>query len=287
VLRHHRPQGRIIIVAVVGGRNGHARFTFAVVGRDEARTLPGVIEQARQAAGPGDEVWFVDSASRDNSVELARELGVEVIEGGPGKGHAMAAALARCQLDYICFIDADLYLWETNVPAALRQAVLSSGAEMVVGSFTNRRVRMITPLIYWPLVDLLFPDYGRVSDPVPMSGLRALATRAGPDGLPDGYGVETYLNLAVAAAGARVTVTHLGEVRDSLRGYANVREVGEAVIRTILDFAVAAERLTAEGKGILEAWALALLSAMATAAAAGSANPAELARRHPFPRLKP
>ena len=92
-------------------------------------------------------------------------------------------------------------------------------------------------MIYWPLVDALFPGVGRRCDPVPLSGLRVMATGLEPDGLPEGYGVETYLDLTLAASGARIASADLGWVQDPLRGYGNLKVVGEAVITTILDFA--------------------------------------------------
>jgi glycosyltransferase involved in cell wall biosynthesis len=59
-------------------RNEH--FTFAVVGHNEAATLRYSMAQALAAAAPGEEVWFVDSGSTDDSLDVAasREL-VEAI----------------------------------------------------------------------------------------------------------------------------------------------------------------------------------------------------------------
>jgi hypothetical protein len=63
----------------------------------------------------------------------------------------MAEALQRCQTRYLCFIDADLHYWTTNIPAARRAvAATSSGAHMTVASFSDGRRRVITPALYWP-----------------------------------------------------------------------------------------------------------------------------------------
>ncbi len=45
-------------------------FTFAVVGRNEAERLAGMVGLALEAAQPGDRVWFVDSASEDESIAV-------------------------------------------------------------------------------------------------------------------------------------------------------------------------------------------------------------------------
>lgn len=188
-------------------------FTFAVVGRNESATLARVVAEAQAAAQPGDRVWFVDSASEDDSVKLARGLGVEVIEAPRGKGRAMAAALERCDRGYICFVDGDLFHWTTNIPATLRAAVIETGADMVVGSYSYERRRMLTPAVYWPLVDALYPDCGRRCDPRPISGLRAFDATFPLGPLPPGYGIETHLNLAFGVAGREIESS--GDARGS------------------------------------------------------------------------
>jgi glucosyl-3-phosphoglycerate synthase len=238
-------------------------FTFAVIGRDEARTLARVIGQARAAARPGDVVCFVDSASADDFAVIARGLGIDVIPAPPGKGRAIAAALERCTTRYICCIDADLYHWTLNIPAALRAATVASDAEMVVAAFTDGRRRVIMPAIYWPLIDALLPEYGRRCDPTPLSGLRVLDSTVPIGPLPSGYGVETHLNLSFAAAGRRITVTDIGAIRGPLRSYVNIPEMAEAVARTILDFAVAATRLDADLRPDWDDWTNAVIEVIA------------------------
>lgn len=230
-------------------------FTFAVVGRNEAEHLAGMVGQAQLAAKPGDRVWFVDSASEDDSIAVARGLGVdEVIEGPVGKGRAMTVALERCRSGYICFLDGDLFDWTVNIPAALRAATVRSGAAMVVGTFGSERRRVLSPNLYWPLVDALFPDYGRQCDPSPISGQRVLDAALVRTPLPPGYGVETYLNLTFGADGHLVMTEELGTVRGPLRNYTNVTEVANAIATEILNFAVVCGRLDAGQRPAWQCW---------------------------------
>jgi Glycosyl transferase family 2 len=249
---------------VLGAQARERRFTFAVVGRNESRTLAGVIAEAQRAAGPEDRVLYADSASEDDSVSIAFGLGIEeVIRAPRGKGRAMQAVLDRCSEGWVCFLDADLLAWERSIPQTLRTAALSSGCQMVIGEYTCERRRMVTPSIYWPLVDRLFPKYGRRCDPRPLSGLRAIdaSLRLGP--LPSGYGAETYLNLAVAAAGHRIAVANLGEITEPLRGYSNVEEIATAVSDAILDFAIAQERIASASRPHWEQWARGVIELLA------------------------
>jgi glucosyl-3-phosphoglycerate synthase len=238
------------------------RFTFAVIGRNEATRLEGMVGLAQQAARPGDEIWFVDSASEDDSIAVAHRLGVEVLEAPVGKGRAMADAIDRCDSRYICFLDADLFHWTMNVPAMLRAEAVSTGADMIVGTYRDDRRRVILPYLYWPLVDALFPDFGRVCGPTAMSGMRVIDATLVRKPLPPGYGVETYLNLTFAAAGHEIVVADIGDLRGPLRGYANVQESAMAATTEILSFAVRSGRLDAAGRPDWDRWVERVLDAI-------------------------
>ena len=119
---------------------------------------------------------------------------------------------------------------------------------MVVGIYSDDRRRVIQPYLYWPLVDALFPDHGRLCDPTPMSGMRVLDPALVSKPLPAGYGIETYLNLTFAAAGHEIATADIGVVRGPLRGYANVPESARAVTTEILDCAVGCGRLDADAR---------------------------------------
>ena len=108
-------------------------FTFAVIGHNEADRLHVALGQALEAARPGDSVWFVDSASTDGSAARAAELGAEIVDAPLGKGRAMMIAIERCCTPYVCFVDGDLESSDCNVPAALRDGVVASEADLVVG----------------------------------------------------------------------------------------------------------------------------------------------------------
>jgi glucosyl-3-phosphoglycerate synthase len=231
--------------------------TFAVIGRNEAATLRTSLEQALEAAEPGDRVLFVDGGSADDSVAIAREMGVEVVEAGAGKGRAVAAA-GRAAGDHsaVCTIDADIEWSERNIPAALREAHARSGADMVVGSFVQRaRLRTIIPGLYQPLVSALFPELGPVGGPTPITGFRLLGPGRMPRELPAEWGVETFLNLRLALDGMRLEVIDLGLYDGPLKAYANIERMAAAIVETILDLAEAERRLAASMRPAWEEWA--------------------------------
>jgi glycosyltransferase involved in cell wall biosynthesis len=163
------------------------RFAFAVIGRDEAATLPGVLGMAFAAARRGDEVWFVDGASSDGSAALASSLGARVVAAPDGKGRAVAAALERCSADRLVLIDGDVQHAERNLALGLRSAAEADpDAAMVVGQAgtAGGKRSSISPCLYGPLVTALFPEVPEMAKP--LSGFRVLDPARDHGALPAG-----------------------------------------------------------------------------------------------------
>jgi glucosyl-3-phosphoglycerate synthase len=187
-------------------------ITFAVIGHNESDTLERVLDQAWEAAGPGDSVWFVDSDSSDGSAAQASRLCAEVVRAGRGKGRAMAAAVDRCETTHICFLDADLVSTTRNVPLALRDELERSGASMVIADFEWHGDGVMSHVvgIWRPLVGDLFPEALVVSPRFPLSGFRVLDVELARGPLPPGFGAETHLNIRAAVEGRRTATVDVG-----------------------------------------------------------------------------
>lgn len=229
-------------------------ITFAVVGRNEAQTLPRVLRDACAAAGAIDRVWFVDSGSTDDSADRAAAMDVPVIAAPVGKGRALRRALLAAETPYICVVDADLHAASKNIPARIAAAARRSRADMIVGDFAEEpgAVNSVTCAVYEPLVARLFPEaagrYGGHS----LSGFRALRTDWARGGLPPDFGVEAHLNISFALrAGARLEAVDVGRYSGPFRYKPTM---GLEVGRAILDLAQAHGRLTARARGAWDAW---------------------------------
>src|SRR5262245_35701442 len=222
------------------------RFTFAVVGHNEAATLPTALEHAFEAAEPDDHVWFVDSASDDGSADVARAQGAAVVVAPLGKGRAMATAISRCDDDFICFMDADMLETEHNIARLLREGAVASDVDMLIGAFDepDRRVST-TRAIYRPLTGALFPEVLDEDIVVPFSGFRVLRTGLSLGTIPDGYGVESYLNVHLTMSACRIASRSVGWFRGNLRDYQRSPVIATDVAATLLDLAEARGRLTA------------------------------------------
>ena len=238
--------------------------TFAVVGHNEAATLSNVTWQAMEAAGPGDRVWFVDSASSDGSAEIAARLGAEVIPAPLGKGRAVAEALARCETSHICFLDGDLVSSSENIPRILRQASTENDAHMVVADFSwpeKKRFAGAVIGIYRPLVSKLFPEALDRFGGMPFSGFRMLRSDLPLGSLPSGFGLETYLNVLCTVRGLRTEVVDVGVFNGPVR---TKPELGLEVAQVLLDVAIAHGRLDRLLRPEWDAWVAAAMEVLRT-----------------------
>jgi hypothetical protein len=234
------------------------------VGHDEAASLRYSLEQALEAALPGEDVWFVDSGSTDDSLELAASLTPRVLEAPLGKGRAIAAVLERCRRGYLCLLDADLTESETNIPIALRGATAGGAVDMLVGEFHwPQRRRSVVPGIYVPIVGGLFPEVLRAVPYRPTSGFRVLNAELELGTLPPGYGVETHLNVVLTTAGAAIATVPIGRISGPVPSLGHMPRLGRDVATAALDLAVEAGRLAPSDRGAWERWVETVLEVVA------------------------
>lgn len=222
---------------------------------NEADRLPYPLGLAFEAAGPRDRVWFVDSASTDDSAAVAAKLGAEVVSAPIGKGRAVARAIDLCQEGYLCLIDGDLEPSGANFPALLKEAVLRERPGMAIGESRQRgRRRSVIPYVYRPLLGALFPEALDLFGDAPLSGFRALDMDVQLGRIPPGYGLEAHLNVMVSLSGRQTTVVPLPQCNGPLRGYANAAPAALDVAEAILDLAVERGRLDSRARPLWDSW---------------------------------
>jgi glycosyltransferase involved in cell wall biosynthesis len=228
-------------------------ITYAVVGHNEEALLANALGQALEARRDGDTVWFVDSASTDGSVDIARDLGAEVVPAPIGKGRAVSTAIARCETSHICLLDADIESTSANVPGILRDALERTGADMVVGEFVwpAKPFRPLTNSVWRPVVGALFPEAAASVRRVPLSGFRVLDVELGRAPLPPGFGLEVHFNIVGSLDGRRTETVDMGIYNGPVRWAPGVSvEVAEA----ILDLGERYGRIVAGGRPRWEEW---------------------------------
>jgi glucosyl-3-phosphoglycerate synthase len=104
--------------------------------------------------------------------------------------------------------------------------------------------------MYEPLVAELFPEVGPLGANS-LTGYRAIRRRFLDGLLPADFGIESYLNIAISMAGGTATVCHLGVIASRFK---HKPDMGGEIARSILDLAVAYDRLRPDERPQWETW---------------------------------
>jgi hypothetical protein len=102
-----------------------ARVSIIVPARDEAASLPTLLQSLDELDDPPHELIVVDDGSRDATADIARTFGATVLDAGPppvgwaGKPWACTAGADRATGTHLVFLDADTSLASTALRALL------------------------------------------------------------------------------------------------------------------------------------------------------------------------
>jgi glycosyltransferase involved in cell wall biosynthesis len=97
---------------------------------------------------PFDEIWVYDDASKDNTAEIARSFGAQVVRGESNAGCSVGKNVlaARCTSTWLHFHDADDALEPNFVEAAQRWLRQDDGPDVVFFSYHSRDHETNAPL---------------------------------------------------------------------------------------------------------------------------------------------
>ena len=174
---------------------GQLRVAAIVPAYNEGATLHEVLSVLK-ATPSIDEVLVVSDGSTDDTVEIARSLGLRIIHlrQNQGKGRAMEIGVAHTGAGILLFVDADILNLTVDLISRLIEPVLSGRSDMNVG--IRHRGRPLNAI-----QDRTGPL---------LSGIRCLRRpifEAVPDSHLEGFAVETGLNWACRELGCRTTTT--------------------------------------------------------------------------------
>lgn len=130
-------------------------ISIIVIGRNEGERLVRCLQSIHgiNTTGFRAELIYVDSASTDNSVIQARQLGAEVIEVKPERPCAAIgrnAGLAKAHGEYVLFLDGDTLLH----PEFLQHALVSMQQPQVAVVWGHRRELYPDQSVYVRVMDL-------------------------------------------------------------------------------------------------------------------------------------
>jgi glycosyltransferase involved in cell wall biosynthesis len=183
----------------------------------------------------------VDGNSMDRTVEIAKEMGTEVLfQEGTGKGDAIAHAIRHVDFDakYVVLIDADFTYPARYLPEMIRILEENPEVGMVTGNRFNNRHELtsMTDPFFLGNRFLAYAQYflNGVKLRDPLTGLRVVRWRILTNWKPrsKGFDIEAEMNHRVERLGYKTVEipihyrTRLGEKKLKLRhGFAILRRI--------------------------------------------------------------
>jgi glucosyl-3-phosphoglycerate synthase len=199
-------------VAKLLERKGNSRISVCIPARDEQRTIGPIVSCVRreliELVPLVDELLVVDDHSIDATGETAAAAGAIVVRAVdsalPGKGAAMARAVAGTSGDVVVFLDGDVENFSARFVTGLVGPLLDDAETMLVKATYERPVNggptgggRVTELVARPLISLFFPALEAIRQP--LAGETAVRRSVLDEVvLAAGYGVELALLIDVA-----------------------------------------------------------------------------------------
>lgn len=233
-----------------------ASVSVCIPAHDEQETVGAIVECILRSLVIEhpivDEVIVFDDRSEDGTATVARRAGANVVdvadvlpemERPKGKGNVLWSSLFASSGDIVCWVDADIRHFRTEMVTGLLGPLFSSpDLGLVKGCYarpTNGNGAgggRVTELVARPLIASLFPELARVRQP--LAGATA-GRREVLEALPfiPGWGVEFGLLVDVARGfGPKaIAQTHLGDLYHRNKPLEKLAPQAEAVVRIALD----------------------------------------------------
>jgi glucosyl-3-phosphoglycerate synthase len=200
---------------------------------NESQTISSVVAFAKRSPVV-DEVIVIDDGSIDDTPELARDAGAQVITSTYlGKGGSMEDGMRVARNDILIYLDGDLVGLAPDLIERMVKPILDSEADFVKAKFTRAAGR-VTILTAKPLLRTYFPELAHFEQP--LSGIVA-ARRSLLQTMrfENDYGVDIGLLIDAAMAKARLAEVDIGHIEHDSQSLEVLGEMATQVARALLD----------------------------------------------------
>lgn len=232
IIKESNNQFKKLDEMLINDADPEEKVTVIIPARNEEKTVQKVIRLVQKNLFVN-QIIVVDNNSTDHTAKYAKNAGAEVIFcKEQGKGYAMEEGLKYAQNDIIVYLDADISNYSKDLIIKLVTPIMTKNADFVKSMF-DRKGGRVTELVAKPMMDILFPDMYKFSQP--LSGMIAgrkelfLQTEFEKD-----YGVDIGILLDVINLGAKVQEVHIGKVKNVSQQLQALNKMSKEVMLAIL-----------------------------------------------------
>lgn len=199
---------------------------------NEAETISHVIELAKGSPLVS-EVIVMDDKSTDNTVTVAREKGAKVYTSTLlGKGASIREGIMFAGNESLLLLDADITTYPEDIVELMTKPLIEGTADFVKSVFTRQAGR-VTELVAKPLLNLLFPDLIRFSQPLSgmVAGKRSMMQKLE---LENDYGVDIGMLIDMHLMDARIAEVNIGYIENRMQSWEQLSKMSLEVSRAII-----------------------------------------------------
>ena len=179
------------------------------------------------------EIIVVDNNSTDATAILAEKEGAKVVFcKEQGKGYAMEKGLQEAQNEIVVFIDADINNYSKDVIEKLAEPIINGKAEFVKSLFERTGGR-VTELVAKPLLDILFPEIYKFSQPLSgmIAGKKSILSKIE---FEKDYGVDIGILLDMINMNIKIEEVHIGKIKNHSQKWRNLEKMSREVMNSII-----------------------------------------------------
>lgn len=179
------------------------------------------------------EIIVVDNNSTDKTSEIAKNEGAKVLFcKEQGKGYALEMGLKEAQNEVVVFIDADINNYSEDLIQTLSKPIVNDEADFVKSMFERTGGR-VTELVAKPLLDILFPEIYKFSQPLSgmIAGKKSMLSKIE---FEKDYGVDIGILLDIIEMDARIIEVHIGTIRNDSQHWKNLEKMSREVMNAII-----------------------------------------------------
>jgi glucosyl-3-phosphoglycerate synthase len=207
-------------------------ITVIIPALNEERTVGHVVALAKNSPHVT-EVIVVDDKSMDNTVEVARKTGANVITSTKlGKGSSMKDGVFAARNWIMAFLDADIVTYPEDVIQLLTKPIIDGEADFIKSFFTRQAGR-VTELVAKPLLSILNPSFPQFKQPLSgmIAGKKEFFAKCE---FEEGYGVDIGILMDMHNMGARIKEVYIGNIENKMQQLEQLGKMSGEVARTIM-----------------------------------------------------